>query len=39
MEVNGESDDPDTLTLGVILWDPLSRRLDGSQTPVLDVFE
>jgi hypothetical protein len=39
MDVNGESDDPAALTLGVILWDPLSRRLDGSQMPVLDVFE
>jgi hypothetical protein len=39
MEVNGESVDPAILTRGEILLDPLSRRLDGSQRPVLDVFE
>ena len=39
MEVNGECDDPATLAHEEILWDALSRRLDGSQRPVLDVFE
>jgi hypothetical protein len=39
MEVNGECDDLATLAHGEILWDVLSRRLDGSQRPVLDVFE
>jgi len=39
MEVNGEPDDPAALTPGEILWDPWSRRLDGSQRPVLVVFE
>jgi len=39
MEVNGESDDLAALTRGEMLWDPLSRRPDGSQRPVLDVFE
>ena len=37
--MKGESDVPATLTLGEILWDPLSRRLVGFQRPVLDVFE
>jgi hypothetical protein len=39
MEVNGECGDPATLAHEEILWDALSRRLDGSQRPVLDVFE
>jgi len=39
VDLNGESNDPAILTHGEILWDPLSRRLGGSQRPVLDVFE
>jgi len=39
VELNGESNDPAILTSGEILWDLLSRRLSGSQRPVLDVFE